>query len=58
MINEYVRECKIGTGSYGKVVSCGDHSVFLTSVLNHFHYALGMGYWLNCNRDQLQAPVT
>lgn len=25
MINEYVRECKIGSGSYGKVVSVNSH---------------------------------
>lgn len=28
MINEYVRDCKIGTGSYGKVVS-KSHSIVL-----------------------------
>jgi hypothetical protein len=52
MINEYVRECKIGTGSYGKVVSLRSPVLQLKQYFD-FNYALAKEYWLRCSTDSV-----
>lgn len=39
MVNEYVRECKIGAGSYGKVVSIILMTLLFISLLQQILFA-------------------
>lgn len=53
MINQYVREYKIGSGSYGKVVSLGFHCTILSLNECGFPELLSLHIWQALYRNSI-----